>query len=595
MTGPLAWQVGLMFLVVAAIYSAVQLTAIRNFELPDADDVLRLIQLRDLVNGQSWFDLVQHRVNPPQGVLMHWSRLVDLPLLLVYSLLALIVRPHLAEQATLVIVPLLTMGLALLLAARLAWRLIDERLVPYVGLLLGLSIPLGMQLSPMRIDHHGWQIVAVLGAANGLAARDPRRGAALMALALGLGMAISIELLPVTGLFAAILGLRWLRESKQRVWLAVFLPSLVLTGGAALLATHGLTDLADHCDTLSPAYLVGLAAAALGVIGLAGRPPLQPLLLAGGLVLCAMAAVGVFLTMAPDCSTGPFPMLDPLVQRMWYANVTEGMPIWRAGGSMAVLMLLGPVIGGAAVLRLIGRSRDWLRLFWIDYAILLGGLFALAIFVTRSASFAAAVALPPAAWLMRELHIRATRLTSAPGRIGALLAIALLAVPLIPVAAFQMVFAAQSQGGPAPAKAPQQVCAMPAAAPALRALDKATIFAPYDLGPMVLAYSPHSVVATAHHRGAAGIHDVLQAFLAPPDQARTIIASHRAAYVLVCPGMNEVTHYTAAAPHGLMAILIAGQAPAWLVPVPLSGNSGLRLWRVEPKPSALHPGSQNRP
>src|SRR3990167_2986593 len=47
---------------------------------PDGDDVMRLVQVRDLLNGQGWFDLVQPRLGPEGGTLMHWSRLVDLPI-----------------------------------------------------------------------------------------------------------------------------------------------------------------------------------------------------------------------------------------------------------------------------------------------------------------------------------------------------------------------------------------------------------------------------------------------------------------------------------------------------------------------------------
>ncbi len=44
------------------------------------DDAMRLVQVRDLLAGQNWFDLTQHRLSPPAGVTMHWSRLIDLPL-----------------------------------------------------------------------------------------------------------------------------------------------------------------------------------------------------------------------------------------------------------------------------------------------------------------------------------------------------------------------------------------------------------------------------------------------------------------------------------------------------------------------------------
>src|SRR5437763_9686188 len=46
------------------------------------DDAMRLVQIRDLLAGQNWFDLTQYRLNPPAGVPTHWSRLIDLPIAL---------------------------------------------------------------------------------------------------------------------------------------------------------------------------------------------------------------------------------------------------------------------------------------------------------------------------------------------------------------------------------------------------------------------------------------------------------------------------------------------------------------------------------
>ena len=37
----------------------------------DPDDQLRLVQLRDFLGGQSWFDTTQYRMNAPQGAPMH--------------------------------------------------------------------------------------------------------------------------------------------------------------------------------------------------------------------------------------------------------------------------------------------------------------------------------------------------------------------------------------------------------------------------------------------------------------------------------------------------------------------------------------------
>src|SRR5690606_10851247 len=47
----------------------------------DNDSLLRLVEVRDLIAGQGWFDLHQYRMGAAGGgLLMHWSRLVDAPI-----------------------------------------------------------------------------------------------------------------------------------------------------------------------------------------------------------------------------------------------------------------------------------------------------------------------------------------------------------------------------------------------------------------------------------------------------------------------------------------------------------------------------------
>src|ERR1700750_651476 len=46
----------------------------------DNDSLLRLVEGRDMLAGEGWFDLHQYRMGPEGGFVMHWSRLVDAPL-----------------------------------------------------------------------------------------------------------------------------------------------------------------------------------------------------------------------------------------------------------------------------------------------------------------------------------------------------------------------------------------------------------------------------------------------------------------------------------------------------------------------------------
>src|SRR5271169_2571431 len=67
------------------------------------DDAMRLVEVRDFLAGQGWFDLVQYRLRPPVG--MHWSRLIDLPLALLIRAGETVLPSVLAERVATVVWP----------------------------------------------------------------------------------------------------------------------------------------------------------------------------------------------------------------------------------------------------------------------------------------------------------------------------------------------------------------------------------------------------------------------------------------------------------------------------------------------------------
>ncbi len=575
-TAELLWPVGLIWLAVALLFLIAKWPAITALQLHDADDTLRLIQLRDLVAGQGWFDLTQYRVNPPDGLAMHWSRLVDVPLWLVYSALAPLLGAPLAETLTAVLVPLLTLFCAMLLAGRLAWRMLGGAAAADTCLVLALMTAVIEQMQPLRIDHHGWQIVAVLAALNGLAARREKTGGRLAGIAMALGLTISLELLPIAGLIGAVLALRWLLDRKDKALCLHYIRTLAVTALLAFGATHGIADLTPHCDTLSPAYLAALLATASGLSLLGLAPPMPRAALALAMAATVAGAVATLLLLAPQCSRGPFVALDPLVQQFWYANVREGMPVWRQDLSVALRLIVPPLFGLYAAVRLYQVSNGWLRRFWFEYALILAGALLLGLVVSRSTGFAAALGAVPLSWLLRGWIRSGKALRPGPKRIGLFAAAALVVLPHLPLEAAR----ALDPQDPAPARTAQYVCDIQSAAMTLSTLAPATIFAPIDAGPMLLLHTPHKVVATAHHRAPQALHDVIAAFTADPAKAEAIIRGRGARYVAICPGLAEAQIYRDAAPHGLMAQLSKGQAPAWLKPVPMPAASGLLVWEV---------------
>ena len=73
------WLV-LVWLAMAGILIAYRWQNIQFLILADTDDNLRLAQVKAWLAGQSWYDLRQYKLNPPEGANIHWSRLPDLPI-----------------------------------------------------------------------------------------------------------------------------------------------------------------------------------------------------------------------------------------------------------------------------------------------------------------------------------------------------------------------------------------------------------------------------------------------------------------------------------------------------------------------------------
>src|SRR6478752_9671540 len=167
------WIVLLVWLGFCATFVVEHWAPIRWFGLGDTDDNMRIMQVRALLHGQGWYDLRQHRLNPPFGANIHWSRLVDLPI----AGLILGLRPFLggagAERWAVAIAPLLPYLLLIFSLTLTVRRLIDPRAYPFVLLAMFFAASTNGMFMPERIDHHGWQLALLaLGVS---AVTDPKR------------------------------------------------------------------------------------------------------------------------------------------------------------------------------------------------------------------------------------------------------------------------------------------------------------------------------------------------------------------------------------------------------------------------------------
>lgn len=575
------WRMVLVhWLLIALVVAAISAGAIARQTYGDPDDILRRLEVRDLIAGQSWWDVTQYRL---ASGMMHWSRLVDLPLAAVILPLRPLHGELLAERVAMVVVPLVTLGCALALVAAITRRLLDAEHAGLAMLLMPLSVPIIFQMRPMRIDHHGWQVVMALVALYAaLSPRATARSGIAVGLAIAALLTISLEGLPVAVLLLGLLALAWALDPTRRAPLIAAGATSFLAALALHIATRGPAMLYPACDAMSPVWLavLGVAALSLALATLAGRLPLAARI--GALALGGIACAVTLVAVQPACLAGPFSALDPLVRRFWYEKVPEGLPMWQQTPEWAFQSIALCFVGLAGTVLALRRASTVERVAWW---LLLGaqvGTLLIALDVQRASATANAFALPGAAALVLTLLHRARRIEALLPRLGAtagallLGALGLAAVPL----STMTVHRTQQQAEQRAVKVGRAPCQKNSDVDVLAALPPGRVFAPLDLAPQIIVDTSHHAIASGHHRNAAAMRDVIDGFMAAPDEARRLVADkYRADYLIGCPGADETEIYAAAAPHGLWARLEKGERFDWLQPVDLNGSPVL-AWRV---------------
>lgn len=554
--------------------------AIQWFALGDTDDNLRIAQVRAWLGGQGWFDLRQYRLNPPEGFDIHWSRLVDLPIAGLIVMLKPLLGGRIAEQVAVAAAPLLPLGLTLIALGLAARRLLSPSAYLLSVAALLLAQPVLAMFMPLRIDHHGWQLALLAVTIAGLADPARVRGGIVVGIASALSLAIGLELLPYIAVAGATIGLRWVVHQQAAPRLAAYAASFGLATGAAFLLFASEANRAPRCDALTPVWLstilVGTA-----LLALLARLPLQRWPVRLGLALGAAALVGLFYWFAWPACRGRPEGVSPELYRLWLANVREAKPLHVQDWPVIIGIIALPLLGLLGALLGLWRDRGNERLYpWLSLVVMSLFSVGMLFWQVRAGPAAQVIAVTGAAalgWLLiRFFAARRSPIARVFGITGAVLLVAgaplLASLPIVPKPKRSANLAAISRAN--------RLCpTLPALAPIAK-LPPATILTFVDLGPRLVAVTPHRAIAGPYHRNEAAILDVHRAFDGSPDQARRIARRHGATLLLICPNLSESTVYRTRSPNGFYARLARGERFDWLAPLPLPPGSPYRLWRI---------------
>jgi hypothetical protein len=551
----------------------------------DNDSMLRLVEIRDLIGGQGWFDLHQYRMGGQGGFVMHWSRLVDAPIAAIILVVSAITgKLATGETAALLVWPTLLMAAALAFMLRIAravggdWALLPALITCTTALLFG------GPFAPGDIDHHNFQLTLTLAAMTALIIGRGHLAGIAAGAACALMLAVGMEALPYVAVAGLAVSAGYLLGGRAEAAKAAgFGIGFAGVGFAAFLATVPASGwLASQCDAyslpqLSIAMLSGLGLTVAAVApapdrGLVGR---LAALSALGLAVAVLAA-----TAFPQCVAQPVPEMGPRLQPYFLDYVIENRSLWSwltHDWAAAVRFYVTPVLALIVLgnrLRKGSAAADWTLMAFLIAA------FAVSVWLVRGTTFSiplAAIAL--AAWV-GEWRQR-IRVTADRSSMLCLAVVWLVSLNFAWAVAAYATSAALGERDAAPAA--QSECERTADYALLAAQPPTTVLAISNLGAPILVRTAHRVLAGPYHRNITGNLLTLDALMGTAEQARTVIDDNRIGLVAICRGNAETQVLTELAPAGFLAALTRSDAPNWLEKLPQAAGEPLEIYRVRPQ------------
>lgn len=543
----------------------------------DNDSLLRLVEVRDLIAGQGWFDMMQYRLGPEGGVAMHWSRFVDAPiaaLVLLGQTLGL--SAPAAENVAATLWPTALLGVSVFLIMRIA-RLVDGEGTAFPAAVVGGLALMSLAIFlPGMIDHHNVQLMLALLAIWGLIAATAVTSAVAGAAA-ALSLAVGMETAPYVAIAGAVaaLPLLW-NEAAAKDRAAGFGGGFALTAGAAFLATVPWASWGvAACDAFSLTHVAVAVPAGLGLVLIGLASPMRPALRVAALGALAASVAAIAVLAFPQCLADPYASLDPTLKRLWLDGVVEAQSVIDIAWHDPAIFAARYVTPALALIVVAGRAfAGRMTARETILAVFLVGAILVSFWQVRGSLFSVPIAaIVLSGWIARCRENAKARPVLAA---------------LAWVVSINSVWAAAGGQAERLMQVPAQAARAGTGA-CLRAEDLAplatlppqTVLAVSNLGPAILRYTSHRVLAGPYHRNVEGNLAVMRTLLAPPAEAEAIARANHAGIVAFCPGNPETALLAREAADGLAAALSAGDAPDWLRPLTPAGQA-LQLYQVDP-------------
>lgn len=553
-----------------------------HHDLMDTDAFTRLVRVEQLALDHDWYNSVIPRSNAPFGETLHWTRPLDILLLLgAFALTPLFGFSQALYWWGVAISPIL----GVFSLAAMAWAakpVLNRENLRLVWLLFLGQFLLVSVYHFGRPDHHSLLsllFIALLGCLLRLAQPEYKRSTALWSgLLAGLAVWVSVEALTSVMLVFAVLTLLWiLHNGGYGRKLSNFAGALLVSSILFLFLEYPLARLLHfEYDRISMVHIVVFALAAVSVWLLERFNFKSP---AGrfGASAAIAAADGVLLYVTiPAFFKGPFSQVNPDIVPIWLKWVVEVQPL-LSDSTTTIAAVVGSMVLALGVLcyQLLVKNAYYRTEHLLTFLIGLVIFIPLTIFQIRWVYYCSVIVLIPLAMLLGVILGKMSGIKNMSLR-------ALARAGTIVVFLFGfLVVGLILEGSDTPNSPPDDN-------PDTRALcawlngsnngipASAVILVNMDYGPEILYRTQHQVIATPYHRNDAGIlfnYRVMTA--ANPEEALKAISQRPVDLVILTPQSSDKVVYNAAQnPDIFYNQLLNGQIPGWLEKVPTPPQVG---------------------
>ncbi|MBA5724270.1 hypothetical protein [Candidatus Liberibacter sp.] len=551
----------------------------------DTDSTMRIVQVRDWLSGQNWFDTHQYRLGLNGGILMHWSRFIDAligGLILLFSLCTQ--QQEQAENIAIMVYPLILI-IPLMFAMTFAGKRISGVYGMHLAPILTLAY-LGLipHFSPGYIDHHNLQLVLTAIIAAMFVDQTWKPLSFFIAgIAVTTSIVIGAETIPFIISAYGIVFLLWITKGEKFSPAArAFTLSLTIfltLSFVCFISPKEYTSIT--CDNFSFGIysLLMISNVGLFTATILARKNISSRIMATIILVSVILIAGFVI--APQCIGNPMSSHDPMLKKLWLDHVSEAQSFTDVARNTPASIFLFFMPGLAGILVCLYRiiKRDNLTLHSILLMLILPN-WAISLIEIRQYPFVNI--LVPLAFFPLIKALRTKSIQNPQERIGKIsYAIALSAsTPMFWVVIYMILQYFIEH--PNVSKFNNDVDCVYSTKSSLERLGKLSngvVSASSNMGPFILRLTKHRVISGPYHRNQAGMLAQLHIALSSPNEAKRLLESTGVTILAICPDDPEVRMLQKTNPEGLYAKILKNDLPSYIEEFPGNENQNVKLYR----------------